>query len=54
MIPGIIGMGQNLLFLSNNKESRINLTIAYKPGIEVIDFTTYKDDVVLLTSYFIL
>lgn len=53
-IPGLIGMGSDLMFLNKNKMEVIKIKFFYKPGIEVIDFTTINNDVVLLTSYFTL
>lgn len=53
-IPGLIGMGSDLMFLNKNKLEKIKIKFFYKPGIEVIDFTTLGNDVVILTSYFTL
>ena len=51
-IQGVIGLGQDLMFLKNEKMERIRIKFLYKPGIEVIDFTKNRHDVVILTSYF--
>lgn len=53
-IPGLIGMGSSLMFLNKNKMEVIKTKFFYKPGIEVIDFTTIGNDIVILTSYFTL
>jgi hypothetical protein len=53
-IPGIIGIGSDLMFLKSNKMEKIKIKFFYKPAIEIIDFSVLGNDVVVLTSYFTL
>lgn len=51
-IPGLVGMGENLMFLSKGKLEVIGVKFFYKPDIEVIDFVAIGNDIAILTSYF--
>ena len=43
--------GKDFLQLIDGKQLYLDIKIPYKPGVEVIDFTTWNDTLAVFTSY---